>query len=61
MEAQIEVLVENLKGFRRGTWYRTAATKLWSLASSVASSPEGRKLLTPAAQKAIGVDDISST
>ncbi|MEB2605018.1 hypothetical protein SB461_00660 [Burkholderia cenocepacia] len=56
MEAQIEVLTDDLQGFRRGTWYRTAATKLWSLATLVASSPEGRKVLTQAAQKAIGVD-----
>ncbi|WP_338639227.1 hypothetical protein [Burkholderia pyrrocinia] len=56
MEAQIEVLISDLNGFHRGTWYRTAATKIWSIITSVASSPEGRSILTQAAQKAIGVD-----
>ncbi|HDR8947603.1 TPA: hypothetical protein QDA71_004642, partial [Burkholderia vietnamiensis] len=56
LESQIEVLISDLNGFHRGTWYRTAANKIWSIITSVATSPEGRSLLTQAAQKAIGVD-----
>lgn len=56
LEQQVEILVSDLNGFQKGTWYRTAATKFWSMITSVASSPEGRKLLTQAAQHAIGVD-----
>lgn len=56
MEDQLAVLADDLKGFDRGTWYRTATTRLWILVTKVISSPEGRKVLTQAAQKAIGVD-----
>jgi hypothetical protein len=56
LQAQLHVLTEDLKGFHKGTWYRTAATKLWSMTTALATSPEGRKVLTQAAQHALGVD-----
>lgn len=56
LQAQVNVLSEDLAGFRKGTWYRTAFSKLFTLGKAVAATPEGRKLMLEATQKTLGVD-----
>lgn len=47
---------ENLATYTRGTWYKTAATKLWSVIEKIMSSKESRQVIAEAARKAIGID-----
>jgi chromosome segregation ATPase len=59
LQKQVETLSEDLRGFRKSTWYRTAFTKLFTFGKAVASTPEGQKLIVDAARKVIGVDSTS--
>jgi hypothetical protein len=56
LQKQVATLSDDLRGFPKGTWYRTAFTKLFTFGKSVAASPEGRKLMFEATQKVLGVD-----
>lgn len=61
LQKQVKTLSEDLRGFRKGTWYRTAFTKLFTFSKTVASTPEGQKLIADAARQMIGVDSSSGT
>ena len=56
LQTQVRTMSDDLRGFQKGTWYRTAATKLFTFGKAVASTPEGRKLMVEATQKVLGVD-----
>lgn len=55
LNQEISSLKANVGGYEKGTWYKTAASKLWITVTSIISSPEGRKVLTQATQKALGL------
>ncbi|MGO4151763.1 hypothetical protein [Cupriavidus sp. YAF13] len=53
---EVERLKDELSYFPKGTWYRSAGSKLWTLLRGVATSKEGRELASDIARKAIGMD-----
>lgn len=58
LNQEITSLKTNVDSYPKGTWYKTAASKLWATVTSVVSSPEGRKVLTQASQRALGLPSI---
>jgi hypothetical protein len=57
LNREVTALKENMKGFTKGAWYRTAGTRLFDVARKIVTSKEGRKVLADAARKALGVDN----
>ena len=55
LNQEIASLKANVGSYPKGTWYKTAASKLWITVRSVVTSPEGRKVLTQVAGKALGL------
>ena len=55
LNQEIASLKANVGSYPKGTWYKTAASKLWITARCVVTSPEGRKVLTQVAGKALGL------
>lgn len=57
VQQELTGIKSNLGAFPKGTWYKTAATKLWSVTSKVVTSAESRKVIAEAARKLIGLSD----
>ena len=57
LNQEISDIKSNLSGYPKGTWYKTAASKLWLATSKVGTSKESRQVLAKAAQKLLGLDD----
>lgn len=56
LDQELTALKGNLSTFPRGTWYKTAGAKLWSVTSKIVGSKESREVLAQATRKAIGLD-----
>lgn len=56
LNQEITAIKANLSGYPKGTWYKTAANKLWLAVSKVGTSKESRQVLAKAAQKLLGLD-----
>ena len=57
VQQELVSIKANLSTFPKGTWYKTAGTKLWSVTSKIVTSAESRQLLAQAARKLIGLSD----
>lgn len=57
LNEEISSIKVNLGGYPKGTWYKTAANKLWLAVGKVGTSKESREVLAKAAQKLLGLDD----
>jgi hypothetical protein len=55
LQQEVTSLKVNVESYPKGTWYRTAAAKLWDVTSKVASSKESRQVLADSARKALGM------
>jgi len=56
LKREMGAVKENLKNFPKGVWYRTAATRIFSVFSKIVTSSEGRKVLAKAAKKALELE-----
>ncbi|WP_337054866.1 hypothetical protein [Pseudoxanthomonas sp. USHLN014] len=56
LQKEVAAIKANLDGYPKGTWYKTAASKLWLAVSKVGTSKESRLVLAKAAQKLLGLD-----
>lgn len=57
VQQELTAIKANLTSFPKGTWYKTAGTKLWSVTSKVITSAESRQVIAQAARKLIGLSD----
>lgn len=57
VQQELTAIKANLTSFPKGTWYKTAGTKLWSVTSKVLTSAESRQVIAQAARKLIGLND----
>lgn len=57
LNQEITAIKANLSGYPRGTWYKTAANKLWLAVSKIGTSKESRQVIAKAAQKLLGLDE----
>lgn len=57
VQQELTSIKSNLSNYPKGTWYKTAGTKLWSVTSKVITSAESRAVLAQAARKLIGLND----
>ena len=57
LNQEIAEIKSNLSGYPKGTWYKTAANKLWLAVSKVGTSKESRQVLAKAAQNLLGLDE----
>lgn len=56
LNQEIAALKANLSGYPKGTWYKTAASKLWLAVSKVGTSKESRQIISKVANKMLGLD-----
>lgn len=56
LNQEIAALKVNLSGYPKGTWYKTAASKLWLAVSKVGTSKESRQVISKVANKMLGLD-----
>lgn len=57
LNQEIDSIKTNLSGYPKGTWYKTAANKIWTAVSKVGTSKESRQVLAKAAQNLLGLDE----
>lgn len=57
LNQEITAIKNNLAGYPKGTWYKTAATRLLLAVSKVGTSRESRQVLAKAAQRLLGLDE----
>jgi hypothetical protein len=57
LEQELVAIKTNISAYPKGTWYKTAGTKLWAVSSKIMTSTESRQVLAQAAKKLIGLDD----
>lgn len=57
VQQELTSIKANLTTYPKGTWYKTAGTKLWSVTSKIITSSESRQVLAQAARKLVGLGD----
>lgn len=57
VQQELTSIKANLGTYPKGTWYKTTATKLWSVTSKIMTSAESRQVIAQAARKLIGLSD----
>lgn len=57
LNQEIASIKVNLSSYPKGTWYKTAANKLWTTANKIVTSKESRQLLADAAKKMLGLSE----